>query len=340
MNKPKISLKVSVCVTTFNVVSYIRQTIESILLQKTDFTYEIIIADDLSNDGTRDILEELRARYPEKIVLFYPEDKSGVCKLNYLLVMQAKGEYIAWLDGDDWWCDDLKLQKQVDYLDSHAHSSGVHTAWRNLHNGEYIDSHIELTEREQSMFGKTYVEHILNSGRGVGRFSSLLCRRAILVSWFERDPEIMLGTDHVYANDDAIFCILGHEGLLYYMDDLTTVYTIRNGSLSVTDDYRRRAWNSYYTFIMRLYIVNAFALSSSTRFAVCHKSLNAIMYYTYNEYMPQLARQAFNVNKVEGNGYKPTIGIRLLYAGSISRILNILLKPLMFVNYRLCHRAK
>lgn len=330
-------MKVSVCITTFNLATYIHKTIESVLSQETDFDYEILIADDMSNDETREILEAFRARYPEKIFLFFPEEKNGVCKLNYLLVMHARGEYIAWLDGDDWWCDKLKLQKQVDYLDSHANCSGVHTAWRNLYNGEYKDSHITQTAEEQTMFGKTYVEHVMNS-RCRGRFSSLLCRRMVLASWFEYDPEIMLGADHVYANDDAIFCILGNNGMLYYMDELTTVYTIRNGSLSIVDDLRCKAWNCYYTFVMRLHIVNAFALSLNTRSYVCHKSLNAIMYHTYNQYMPQLAHKAWRYNKERG--CKPSLGIRLLYVGSISRLFNILLKPFMWVNYTLWHRNR
>lgn len=119
--------KVSVLVTYYNDVEYVDQGIESILKQKCDFQFEIIVGDDGSNDGTREKLQDWCNQYPEKISLHVMNrDEKGKylgpirASRNRLNLLQyVKGEYFAYLDGDDYYIDDNKLQKQVDILDSH-----------------------------------------------------------------------------------------------------------------------------------------------------------------------------------------------------------------------------
>lgn len=109
--------KVSVCVGTYNQVKYIGQCLQSILDQKTDFEFEIIVGDDASTDGTTDIVREFADRYPEKIIAVLHEKNVGPAK-NYFSVHNiARGQYIAHLDGDDY-CLPKKLQVQSNLLDS------------------------------------------------------------------------------------------------------------------------------------------------------------------------------------------------------------------------------
>lgn len=109
--------KVSVCVVTYNQVNYIRQCLKSILDQETDFDFEVIVADDCSSDGTRDVLREFELNFPKKIKLYLHEQNIGPYK-NFLFAhKQASGEYIAHVDGDDY-CLDGKLQMQSDVLDA------------------------------------------------------------------------------------------------------------------------------------------------------------------------------------------------------------------------------
>ena len=110
-------LKVSVCIFVYNLEKYISQAIESVLMQKTNFQYEIIIGEDMSTDHTRDICISYQKSYPDKIRLLLREKNLGMTKNIFDTLKEASGEYVAVLDGDDYWIDPLKLQKQVDFMD-------------------------------------------------------------------------------------------------------------------------------------------------------------------------------------------------------------------------------
>lgn len=120
-------MKLSVCITTYNHEKYIAQAIESVLMQRTNFDYEIIIGEDDSSDNTRQIVKEYKSKYPNKITLFLNDRKNVIYidgqptgRWNFVNNLKnAKGEYIALLEGDDYWTDSYKLQKQADFLESH-----------------------------------------------------------------------------------------------------------------------------------------------------------------------------------------------------------------------------
>lgn len=106
----------SVCLITYNHVKFIRQAIDSVLMQEVDFTWELIIADDCSTDGTREILLEYRERYPDFIKLILQERNVGPGQNWIELITYPSSEYIAYLEGDDYWTAPSKLQKQLNFL--------------------------------------------------------------------------------------------------------------------------------------------------------------------------------------------------------------------------------
>ncbi|MEH2168484.1 MAG: glycosyltransferase [Nostoc sp.] len=110
-------MKVSVLITTYNHENYIAQAIESVLMQQVNFEYEVVIGEDYSTDNTRQIVIDYQRNYPEKIRLLLPDQNLGMHK-NFMNSLQAcQGQYIAALEGDDYWTSSKKLQKQVDFLD-------------------------------------------------------------------------------------------------------------------------------------------------------------------------------------------------------------------------------
>lgn len=111
--------KVSVVVATYNQEKYIRHTLESIVSQKVNFEYEAIVGDDCSSDGTAAVVKEFAEKYPNIIVPVLREKNMGMGGNVLDLTMRAQGEYIAFIEGDDYWIDENKLQKQVDFLDGH-----------------------------------------------------------------------------------------------------------------------------------------------------------------------------------------------------------------------------
>lgn len=108
---------VSCCIITYNHAPYIGQAVESVLQQQHNYPVEIIIADDRSTDGTTAILEDYRQRYPSLIKLIVQEQNQGASKNFMQLLYAAKGKYIAYLEGDDYWIDKGKLKKQIDFLE-------------------------------------------------------------------------------------------------------------------------------------------------------------------------------------------------------------------------------
>lgn len=112
-------IKVSVIVLTYNHESYITQTLDSILMQKTDFPYEILVGDDNSTDHTADIIRSYATRYPNVVRPIFRKENIGATKNLYDLLNKAKGIYIANLEGDDFWTNANKLQIQVGWLEQH-----------------------------------------------------------------------------------------------------------------------------------------------------------------------------------------------------------------------------
>lgn len=128
MNHSKIPL-VSICCQTYNHVNYIKEALEGFLMQKVNFTYEILLRDDASTDGTAKICKDYANSYPDKIkLLAYDENQwqKGVKPFSDN-VKRAKGKYIALCEGDDYWTDPLKLRKQVDFLGKNPDYGLVYT---------------------------------------------------------------------------------------------------------------------------------------------------------------------------------------------------------------------
>lgn len=110
------NIKVSVAMITYNQSDYIEKAVRSVLMQKTNFPYEIIIGDDASTDDTPKIVSKLYSEYPDKIKPILRKVNLGSLKNCLDVLQKCQGEYVAFLEGDDFWTDENKLQKQVDFL--------------------------------------------------------------------------------------------------------------------------------------------------------------------------------------------------------------------------------
>ncbi len=111
--------KVSVVVPTYNQEKYIGHTLQSIVNQKTDFEIEVLVGDDCSTDNTAAVVKEYADRYPDLIIPYFRKKNLGMGGNAPELMTHIQGEYVAMIEGDDYWIDEHKLQKQVDFMDSH-----------------------------------------------------------------------------------------------------------------------------------------------------------------------------------------------------------------------------
>ena len=115
-------MKVSIICTNYNKGDWVREAMDSFLNQKTNFDFEIIIIDDASTDHSYEIIQEYQNKFPEKVRTFRNEVNLGITRTWKKVCQEAKGQYIARCDSDDFWTDPLKLQKQVDLLDASTDS--------------------------------------------------------------------------------------------------------------------------------------------------------------------------------------------------------------------------
>ena len=118
---------VSICCITYKHFQFAVDAIEGFLMQQTNFEFEIVIGEDASGDGTSELLQKYKALHPGKIQLHLRKRNIGMMA-NFIDTLSAcKGKYIAVCEGDDYWIDPLKLQRQVDYIDNHPGCNLVFT---------------------------------------------------------------------------------------------------------------------------------------------------------------------------------------------------------------------
>ncbi len=128
--------KVSCHIITYNQKNFISKCIDGVLMQQTNFSFELIIGDDNSTDGTREILIQYQKKFPKTITLNLRSKRgTGIPgKENFVSTLEmCKGEYISLCDGDDYWTDPLKLQKQVDFLENNTDYSICFTDYLSFH---------------------------------------------------------------------------------------------------------------------------------------------------------------------------------------------------------------
>lgn len=198
---------VSVSVTTYQHADYIAQTLHSILSQKTDFPFEILLGEDCSKDNTRNICIDFARQYPHLIRLFL-HDRSQVIKINgrptgrfnwMTNLESARGTFVALCEGDDYWNDDSKLQKQVDFLTSNPeYSLSFHDCSTVDSTGNIINP-LFLGEN-----GSDRSQHALIRGGNVPTLTAMFRRKDL-----QSLPQVFLS---VFNADTFIFAFLGQKG--------------------------------------------------------------------------------------------------------------------------------
>jgi glycosyltransferase involved in cell wall biosynthesis len=207
----------SVCLITYNHASFVKEALDSILEQETNFPWQLIIADDYSTDGTREILREYKNRYPEKIHLILQKKNVGP-ETNWLDLMQyPRTTYVAYVEGDDYYTDKTKLQRQIDFLQSHPDFSiSFHT--------------VDVRYQDKSKPNKQFPSPEMRKHKKVLNLSDLLESNFIQTNsavyrWRFIDEDLRATYPIGVVPGDWIMHILHAEiGKIGFMDRCMTVY--------------------------------------------------------------------------------------------------------------------
>lgn len=213
---------ISVCMITYNHGDYIKSAIEGVLNQKCNFNIELVISDDCSTDLTRDFCIKYKEKYPTQIRLLLPESNLGMQGNFHKALSACTGKYIAICEGDDYWTDTLKLQKQIDFLELNTDYSFCWCRFKTFDqktgefrddlNGHYFNSDSTSTEFD---FNKFYIGWQLGIQTMVFR-TSLLTEFEIEVKKYTYWKDIHLIT---YLLKKGKSCCLNFFGAVYRIHD-------------------------------------------------------------------------------------------------------------------------
>ena len=226
-------LVVSVCVQTYQHADYIRDCLDGILMQVTDFPFELLLHDDASVDGTVEICREYAEKYPEIIKpIFQKENKysQGICPFTEYQIPRARGKYIAFCEGDDYWTDTQKLQKQVEILDANKDASAC------VHDFMCYD------QAKDEFLGRRNAA--LTSEGGVLQFDSFSFGNWIyqpLTGMIRRD--LVVGIDsspYKYWRDMHLYYILTQKGVVCYYNRCMGVYRQHGGGVHMSSNRYQR----------------------------------------------------------------------------------------------------
>ncbi|MDY6351346.1 MAG: glycosyltransferase [Selenomonas sp.] len=215
------SEKQNECMVTVTLLTYfhkkhIRECLDSVVKQKTDFKFEVLVGDDGSKDGTRRILREYERKYPEIFKLVLRPKNLGPTRNLYDLLKRAGGKYIAGLEGDDYWTDEHKLQKQVDFLEQHPEYIGCsHEVTMVDDEGKEIYlSHKYIEGRHWAYYKPVFTYEDYQKFELPGQGSSYVYRNIFLAP--KHDYSI-IETASPMVGDMTLMLILTAQGDWYYM---------------------------------------------------------------------------------------------------------------------------
>ena len=216
--------KLSVILITYNHEKYIEKALDSVLSQVTDFPFEIVIGDDCSPDDTKNIIREYRDKYPDIIRIVHREKNTGRPTLNvYETTMKCRGDYLAYLEGDDYWTDSDKLQKQMDFLNEHPeYIACTHSHKMIDDNGNDItDPEILKISDMYKWSGEFTMDDFEKSGFWPGHYASVVSKN---IYKNKKHDYTILYKSHDFVDDGQILLFLLMEGKIYRLDDEMSVW--------------------------------------------------------------------------------------------------------------------
>ncbi len=233
----KKSTMVSVLIMAYNHEKYIANAIEGVLMQKVNFGYEIIIGEDCSTDNTRAVIVDYATKYPDKIKIILHESNVGA-KANQLAILNAgKGKYIAFCEGDDYWIDEFKLQRQVDFLETHTDYVLTHTGVLFINNqGQSTDNFISFLNSKFRIIKSGLITKFLAKKNYIITVTVLILREALLLA----EKRIEENLNQVANIDYTLFMELSILGKINYENKRTAAYRVLTNSASHSLDLSSR----------------------------------------------------------------------------------------------------
>jgi glycosyltransferase involved in cell wall biosynthesis len=230
---------VSICCITYNHIHFLDECIKGFLIQKTNFPIEILIHDDASTDGTTELIKSNVAKYPEIIKPTYQKENqfSKGKRITPILIQKAQGKYIALCEGDDYWTDPLKLQKQVDFLEG---NEGYVMCY---HNAKIVDEKGQIIKDSKLPLKSQKDFESIELKKGAFVLTLSVCFRNLIKNF---PPEMY----KVVNGDTFLFSLLGQYGKGKYLKSVNdAVYRAHDAGIWSSLNEKKRKASSLVTAI-------------------------------------------------------------------------------------------
>lgn len=211
------NIKVSVLVLTYNQEKYVDDALQSVLHQRTDFSYEVVVGDDCSKDGTVKRLESWQKKYPEKVRILKSDKNQGLLPNFIRTFNSCKGQYVAICEGDDYWIDKEKLQRQADILDNNPqYNTCIHRV---------VNYYEDTNEKSLSNGNQKAINNIVDLAKSnfITNVSAMFRAKLVnnLPDWFPT----------VGTYDYALHMLNAEDGDIYYMEKPMAIYRKHAGAI-------------------------------------------------------------------------------------------------------------
>lgn len=316
-------IKISILCLVYNHEPYLKEALEGFLMQKTDFKYEILVNEDASTDGSKDILKEYERQYPEIFKVLYQTENQYSKDVDVLALLyeEAKGKYFAICEGDDYWTDPYKLQKQVDFLEKNKDYYAVY------HNVMVVDQNSRPYPEKQFLHllyanHEVTFDHIKNANYLCGQTATIVCRN-FWKEFNEQQKNIFSG---LRCNGDvALSSLFTNKGRVYYMEDMMANYRKAYSN----DSYSAKTLDKNMTY---------FYLNSSLEIS---RMLKEILYKKYQPEMTQYIVLAYEYYKNSRTKDDWNIFVDVLvHYGNIVDIMKYIIRRLKYKLQKNCNNGR
>jgi glycosyltransferase involved in cell wall biosynthesis len=270
---------VSICCITYNHEDYIRQCLDGFLIQETSFQFEILIHDDASTDKTSEIIREYELKYPEIIKPIYQtvnQYSKGVRPINKFNFERARGKYIALCEGDDYWTDPLKLQKQVEFLEENEEYGLVHGNC----NIFFQDSNRWILDANKKHINKNTIQnrkelfYKIISGAYKIRTATVLFKKNLL-------SQIPKNEIHFLMGDTPLWLDFSQITKFKYFEEIFSVYRVLPNSASRKKEISKQFRFNLSMIEMRIYYLKKYNYPLTDKLENRYNE-NLINYLTFN----------------------------------------------------------
>lgn len=316
---------VTVLIITYNHEKFIAQAIDSALAQKTAFGVEILIGDDCSKDTTGQIVAEYARKYPDRISLVSSAENVGAIRNEKRLIENANGKYLAFLEGDDYWTDDLKLQKQVDFLEANPGYGMVHADVDHFYESSG-NTEKQINRKNHVSMPEGSVFHELMKPEPVFIKTATVCFRKELVDkHFDYNRAI---EESWPLTDFPLWLDIAAHSRVHYMDEVFATYRLLNESASRMESPEKKL--NYHKGLHRIkqHYGAKYLCEPAVKEAIEQDYHRNLLKIAYNLGDAKLAGES--VDYLKSRGHKLSRKEQLLVLGakheSFKRVLNLLRK--------------